>query len=163
PPAQAAGVIVFEQLTYMLVATALGLTSLIILLQRGAFPRGVRTTVIGLVCGLAGFTAGVIWASVTGIGLLTPMARLLSPVLGPAVVEGIAEMELHLLEMLHRNRPRLMEALAAQTVGNLLLASEVFILFRALGFGGHRLDPLIVEGGVKFINTLFVFIPGQFG
>jgi hypothetical protein len=166
-PARAAGVIVFEQLTYMLVAAAMALTSLIVLLRRGAFSGGVHGAIVGLVAALGVFAAGVLWASITGIGLLAPAARLLSPVLGPAraaaVVDSIAEMELHLLDMLHGNKPHLIEALAAQTFGNVLLALEVILLFRALGFHGHRIDPVIVEGGVKFVNSAFIFIPGQFG
>jgi hypothetical protein len=166
-PAQAAGVIAFEYLIYLLVASLMALVGLLALLQRGAFPGGVHGAIVALVCGLAAFAGGVVWAAITGIGLLTPLTRLLRPVLGArrmaAAVDNVASMEAHLLDILHGSPPRFLEAVAAQAIGHALLAVEIFVLFRALGFAVRATDPLIVEGGVKFINTVFVFIPGQFG
>jgi hypothetical protein len=167
PPAQAAGVIAFEYLTYTLVAAGVALGGLAVLLDRAAFPAGIRGAVIGLVVVLALFAAGVLWAAFTGIGLLVPIVRLARPVIGarravPAEA-AVAAMETHLMAILHGHPRRLLEALAAQLAGHGLLALEVLILFRALGFHGHAADPWIVEGGVKFINTAFVFVPGQFG
>jgi Lysylphosphatidylglycerol synthase TM region len=166
-PARAAGVIVFENLTYMVIAAAMGLLGLLVLLSRGAFAGGVHGPIIALVCGLAGFVFGVIWAAVTGIGLLAPLVRLVSPVLGARrgaeAVENVASMEAHLLEILHGSPARFVESLFAQSGGHALLAIEVWLLFRALGFPAPWTDALIVEGGVKFINSVFVFIPGQFG
>ena len=166
-PAQAAGVIAFEYLTYLAVAAMMALGGLVVLLQRGAFPGGLRGAIIALICGLGAFTGGVIWAAITGMGLLTPLTRLPRPVLGArraaAAVDNVASMEGHLLEILHGSPPRFIEALAAQAVGHALLAVEILVLFLALGFHVRPSDPLIVEGGVKFINSVFVFIPGQFG
>jgi hypothetical protein len=167
PAALAAGVIVFENLAYSVVAAGLAIAGLLVLLSRDAFQGRVRGGVIALVWCLSCFTAGVIWASVTGIGLLAPTVRLARPLLGArrtaSVVESVASMEVHLLDILHRSPRRFFEALAAESAGHLLLALEILLLFRSLGFHGHRTDPLIVEGGVKFVNTVFVFIPGQFG
>jgi hypothetical protein len=163
PPAQAAGVIVFEFLTYTVVAAAMALVGLLVLLSRHAFTGGVHTAIVVLVWVLGAFTAGVVWAAITGTGLLAPAARLLRPLLGAErsadVVENVASMEGHLLDILHRNPSRFVEALAAETAAHTLLAVEIFILFSALGFHGLRADPIIVEGGVKFINAVFVFIP----
>lgn len=167
PAARAAGAIVFENLVYSVVAAGMAFVALLVLLARDAFHGGARGGVIALMWGLAGFTGGVIWASVTGIGLLVPAVRLARPLLGArrtaSLVESVGSMEVHLLDILHRSPRRFFEALAAQSAGHLLLAVEVLLLFRSLGLHGHRADPLIVEGGVKFINTVFVFIPGQFG
>jgi hypothetical protein len=167
PAAQAAGVIAFEYLIYMVVAAMMALGGLFALLARGAFHGGAHDAIVALVCGLAAFTGGVFWAAFTGLGLLTPLMRLTSPVLGArrgaAAVENVGAMEAHLLDILHGSPVRFVEALVAQAIGHALLAVEIFILFRALGFQVRLSDPLIVEGGVKFINAVFVFIPGQFG
>ena len=40
---------------------------------------------------------------------------------------------------------------------------EIWIVVAALGFRLPWRDPLIIEGGVKFIAVAFSFIPGQFG
>jgi hypothetical protein len=91
----------------------------------------------------------------------------LRPVLGARrtadAVDNIGSMEAHLLDILHGSPPRFAEALGAQAIGHALLAVEVFVLFHALGFRVRLADPVIVEGSVKFINALFIFIPGQFG
>lgn len=166
PAAQAAGVIAFEYLTYLLVAAGIALAGLVVLLRRQAFPAGVHGAVVVLVVVLALFAAGVVWAAITGVGLLVPAMRVLRPLFGrrgAAAAENVAAMERHLLAMLHGDRPRLVEALLAQFAGHALLAIEILVLFRALGFHGHAADPWIIEGGVKFINAAFVFVPGQFG
>jgi hypothetical protein len=167
PPARAAGVVVFENIAYMVVAAAMAVVGLLVLLERGALTGRVHGAIVALVCGLVAFVGGVIWASITGIGLLAPLVHLARPVLGARrtaeAVENVGSMEGHLLEILHRNPRRFLEALVAEGVGHTLLALEVFILFRGLGYYHQRGDPLIVEGGVKFINSVFVFIPGQFG
>lgn len=166
-PAQAAGVIAFEYLIYMAVAAMMALGGLLALLGRGAFHGGAHTAIVALVCGLAAFTGGVFWAAFSGMGLLTPLMRLASPLLGArrgaAAVENVGAMEGHLLDILHGSPVRFVEALGAQAIGHALLAVEIFVLFRALGFPVRIGDPLIVEGSVKFINAAFVFIPGQFG
>ncbi len=167
PPARAAGVIAFEYIVYTVVASGLALAGLIVLLSRGAFTGGVRAGVIVLVWCLAIFVTGVVWASITGIGLLVPAARLIRPFAGArrtaVAVEHVGSMETHLLDILHRSKERFLEALIAESVGHLMLVLEVLILFGSLGADMRLGDPFVVEGGVKFINTVFIFIPGQFG
>jgi len=113
------------------------------------------------------FIAGVVWAAITGVGLLTPAVRLVRPLLGAERAEAVAgrvgRMETHLLSILHASPAHFVEALLAQIAGHGLLAIEIWLLLRALGYHVRAADPLIVEGGVKFINAVFVFIPGQFG
>jgi hypothetical protein len=166
-PARAAGIIAFEFLIYMAVSAVLALVGLIVLLGRGAFAGGAHGAIVALVCGLAAFVAGVIWAAFTGIGLLAPLTRLLRPVLGArrtaAAVENVGSMEGHLLDILHGSPARFLEAVGAEAAGQVLLATEIVILFRALGFAAPPGDAAIIEGSVKFINSVFVFIPGQFG
>jgi hypothetical protein len=166
-PARAAGVIAFEYIVYTVVASGLALAGLLVLLSRGAFTGGVRGGVIALVWCLGFFVAGVIWASITGIGLLAPAVRLIRPFAGArrtaVAVEHVESMETHLLDILHRSKERFLEALVAESIGHLLLVLEVLILFGSLGADMRIGDPFVVEGSVKFINTVFIFIPGQFG
>lgn len=167
PAAQAAAVILFEYLAYTVVAAGMALAGLLVLLGRGAFRGAVHGAVIALVCGLALFVSGVIWAAITGIGLLTPAATLLRPLLGAergeSTVGRVRRTEAHLLSILHARPRHFVAALVAEAASHAMLAMEILLLFRALGFHRHIGDPLIVEGGVKFINAVFVFIPGQFG
>lgn len=167
PAAHAAAVILFEYLTYTVVAASMALAALLVLLTRGAFRGAVHGAIIALVCGLALFTGGVIWAAITGIGLLTPAATLLRPLLGAergeSMVGRVRRMETHLLSILHARPRHFVTALVAETASHAMLAMEILLLLRALGFHRHVGDPWIVEGGVKFINAVFVFIPGQFG
>jgi len=167
PAAQTAAVILFEYLTYTVVAAGMALAGLIVLLSRGAFSGRVHGAIVALVWGLAVFIAGVVWAAITGVGLLTPAVRLVRPLLGAERAEAVAgrvgRMETHLLSILHASPAHFVEALLAQIAGHGLLAIEIWLLLRALGYHVRAADPLIVEGGVKFINAVFVFIPGQFG
>lgn len=167
PAAQTAAIILFEYLTYMVVAAGMALAGLLVLLSRGAFSGRVHGAIEALVVGLAVFIGGVIWAAITGVGLLVPVARLIRPLLGAERAESltgrVSRMETHLLSILHASPGRFIEALLAQMVGHGLLAMEIWLLLRALGYHVRAADPLIVEGGVKFINAVFIFIPGQFG
>jgi hypothetical protein len=167
PAAQAAGVIAFEYVTYMLVASWLALAGLAVLLRRNAFPPGVHGAIVALVIGLALFVVGVIGAAITGVGLLAPGVRLLRPLIGArraaSASSAVASMESHFLGILYGNRRRLAEALIVQFAGHALLVVEIVVLFRALGYQSRAADPWIVEGGVKFINAAFVFVPGQLG
>ena len=165
--ADAAGVIAFEYLTYTLVAADIALVGLGVLLRRGAFPPAAQVPLLALMLCLVLFTAGVIFAALSGIGLLTPGVRALRPLLGAsrseAVALRVASMEAPLLRLLHGRPGRLLETLTAQTAAHALLALEIWLLFRSLGLAVGAADPWIVEGGVKFINTAFVFVPGQIG
>jgi hypothetical protein len=167
PAAQAAGVIAFEYLSYMLVASWIAIAGLLVLLRRGAFPPAVRGAVVALVVGLALFAIGVIVAAITGVGLLAPIVRRSGAVIGDrraaAAADAVAAMESHLLGILSGDRRRLFEALAAQCTGHTMFVLEIVLLFRALGYGTRLGDAWVVEGGVKFINAAFVFVPGQFG
>jgi hypothetical protein len=167
PAAQTAAVILFEYLTYLVVAAGMALAGLLVLLSRGAFAGRVHGAIVALVAVLVLFIGGVVGAAVTGVGLLVPAVRLVRPLLGAERGESLTgrinRMETHLLSILHASPGRFVEALLAQMAGHGLLAVEIWLLLRALGFHVRAADPLIVEGGVKFINVVFVFIPGQFG
>ena len=163
----AVGAIAFEYLTYTLVAADIALAALAILLHRHAFSPGAQGPIAILAACLALFTAGVLFAAFTGIGLLEPIVRLARPALGSRRTEAasarVRAMETPLLKLLHGRSSRFGEAALAQFLGHALLAAEIWLLFRSLGLAAGPAVAWIVEGGVKFINAAFFFVPGQIG
>ena len=163
----AAGAIAFEYLTYTLVAADIAFVALGVLLFRGAFPAAARGPIVALAVCLALFTAGVCFAALTGIGLLEPAVRLAAPLLGArragAAAARVRAMETPLLRLLHGRSSRFAEAAVTQLLGHALLALEIWLLFRSLNLAAGPAVAWIVEGGVKFINAAFFFVPGQIG
>ncbi|HWT45536.1 MAG TPA: lysylphosphatidylglycerol synthase domain-containing protein [Vicinamibacterales bacterium] len=163
----AAGAIAFEYLTYTLVAADIALVALGVLLHRHVFSPAARGPIVLLAVCLALFTAGVLFAAMTGIGLLEPAVRRAGPLLGTrrahSVAARVRAMETPLLKLLHGRSSRFGEAAVAQLLGHSLLVLEIWLLFRSLGLAGGPAVPWIVEGGVKFINAAFFFVPGQLG
>ena len=50
-----------------------------------------------------------------------------------------------------------------RVVGHALLACEVWVIVAALGVPRSFGFALVAEGAVKFIGTVFAFVPGQLG
>jgi hypothetical protein len=165
--ADAAGAIAFEYLTYTLVAADIALAALGVLLYRHAFSPAARGPVIVLAVCLTLFTVGVLFAASTGIGLLEPAVRCMTPLLGTrratSAAARVRAMEAPLLKLLHGKSSRFGEAIAAQLLAHSLLVLEIWLFFSSLRLGAGPAVPWIVEGGVKFINAVFFFIPGQIG
>jgi len=163
----AAGAIAFEYLTYTFVAADIALFALGVLLHRHAFSPAAHGPIVALAVCLALFTAGVLFAALTGIGLLEPAVRGAAPLLGARRAHSVAgrvrAMETPLLNLLHGRSSRFGEAAVAQLLGHSLLVLEIWLLFRNLGLGAGPAVPWIVEGGVKFVNAAFFFVPGQIG
>jgi hypothetical protein len=166
-PADAAATIAFEYLIYTLIAADLALAGLTALLRRHAFAAAVRDPIVVLVIGLGVFTAAVVFAAVTGIGLIEPAVRGMAPLMGrtraDSVLTRVRAVERPLLVLLHGSPSRVAEAIAVETMAHGLLVMEVWLLFSSLGIGSHLFVPFIVEGGAKFINAAFFFVPGQIG
>jgi len=55
------------------------------------------------------------------------------------------------------------QAIAIELAGQALLAAEIFVTVRVLGFAFSTLQSVLVEGSVKFISLAFFFVPGQIG
>ncbi|HTI36393.1 MAG TPA: lysylphosphatidylglycerol synthase domain-containing protein [Vicinamibacterales bacterium] len=165
--ADTAVVIAFEYLIYTLIAADIALASLGVLVHRNAFSPAVRGPILALMVCLALFTAGVLFAATTGIGLLEPSVRFARPLLGSRrtaiVAARVRAAETPLLALLHGRPWRVVEAMAAEFITHGLLVLEVWLLFRSLGLRAGPAVPWIVEGGVKFINAAFFFVPGQIG
>jgi len=165
--ADAAGAIAFEYLTYSVMAAWIALYALVALQIGHLLPPRMTPAVIALIAGLGLFSAAFLFAAVTGIGLLVPLARSSRVVLGQrrahALATRIAPTEQVLLGFLHGRPALLLEVLAAQFVGHALLVAEVWVLLHAMQVPIVPSQAWLIEGGVKFINTAFFFVPGQVG
>jgi hypothetical protein len=68
-----------------------------------------------------------------------------------------------LVGVLADNPRRLAAILAVELASHALLALEVLVTLHAIGIDAGVTSAFIVEGGVKWIGTLFFFVPGQLG
>jgi hypothetical protein len=113
------------------------------------------------------FAVAFVFASVTGIGLIVPSLRAAQLVIGrqraQRVADDVAPVEELIIGFLHAGGRRLAEVLVAEAVTQALMVLEVWVVLETLGSGRSWLNAATVEGGVKFVSTVFVFIPGQFG
>ncbi len=55
------------------------------------------------------------------------------------------------------------QVIAIELLGQALLAAEILVTVRVLGFAFSSLQSVLVEGAVKFISVAFFFVPGQIG
>jgi Lysylphosphatidylglycerol synthase TM region len=165
--ADAFGAVAIEYLLYTLVSAWLATAALSVLLTRGALPGAMRGPVIGIIAGMGVFTAGVAVAAVTGVGLLVPVIRRAGAIVGrqraAVAVARIDPVERVLIDFMHRRPARLTEVILIEAAGHALLALEIAVVLGALAVPFRVSDPLIIEGGTKFISVAFFFIPGQMG
>jgi hypothetical protein len=165
--AEAFATIAIEYLAYTLVSAWLATGALWLLLARHSLPPALQGAVLGILAAMLLFTAGFAFAAVTGIGLLVPIVRASRVALGrrraEAAAARIEPVERILVDFMHRRPARLTEVIVAEAIGHSLLATEVWLVFASVGLRFSLLDPWIVEGGVKFVNVAFFFIPGQIG
>jgi lysylphosphatidylglycerol synthase-like protein len=165
--AEAFGAIAFEYLTYTAVAAALAVGALTLLLAQHALPAGVTSGVIGLSVALGLFDAGFVFAAITGHGLLVPLLRASRIVIGQrradTAAAHVAPTEQVLLQYLHHRPMRLLEVAGAELIGHATFVVEIWVVFRAMQLPVSWTAAWIVEGGVKFINAAFFFVPGQVG
>ncbi|PYR59449.1 MAG: hypothetical protein DMF85_07695 [Acidobacteria bacterium] len=165
--AQAFGAIAIEYLAYTLVSAWLATGALWLLLARHALPGSLHGAAQGILTAMLLFTAGFAFAAITGIGLLVPIVRASRVVIGRRRAEAgaarLEPVERILVDFMHRRPARLAEVIAAEAVSHSLLATEVWLVFASVGLRFSPVDPWVVEGGVKFVNVAFFFIPGQIG
>jgi len=158
--AAAFGGVAVEYLVYTLTSAWMAAGALSLLLARGVLPPGLRRPVLGVVAAMAAFTLGFVAAAATGVGLIAPIVR---GVGAKAAAERIDPVERVMVGFMHREPWRLLQVIGIELAGQLLLAAEIFVTVRALGFACSALDALVVEGSVKFISIAFFFVPGQLG
>jgi len=164
--ADAYGAVAIEYLLYTLTSAWIAAGALSTLSSRHLIPGVLRGPIIGIVVGIGVFTAGCALTAMTGIGLIAPIVRVLGRLVGGASVTAIARLEAIervLVDFMHRRPARLAEVVLTELAAHGLLAAEVWVVLRSLGLPVALSDPLLVEGGVKFISVAFFFVPGQLG
>jgi glycosyltransferase 2 family protein len=161
------GAVAIEYLLYTLLSSWMAAGALTILLRRDALSASLRAPTIGLIAAIGVFTLGFLVAAATGIGLIVPAVRAAGAVVGRGRAEravgAIEPVEGVLVAFMHARPGRLAEVIALEAAVHGLLALEAGTVLRALALPFGWLDPLIVEGGVKFISVVFFFVPGQIG
>jgi hypothetical protein len=165
--ADAFAAVATEYLLYTVVSSWLSTVAISLLLARGLLPAAIRPAVVVVLAATVAFIAAFAFAAITGIGLIAPIVRASRVLIGVRRAEQAANeinpVEHLLVTFLHAYPRRLAEVFALEAAAHVLLILEIWIVVTALGFRLSWRDPLIVEGGVKFISIAFSFIPGQFG
>jgi hypothetical protein len=167
PSAIAFAAVATEYLLYTAVSAAMASVAFILLFARGTLPGPTRPAALAIAAIAVAFNVALAFAAITGSGLIVPSVRALGAVIGRSraafAAEQIGHVERVLVSFLHDYPARLAEVLGIEVVAHALLASEVWIVLRALRLPFSALDPLLVEGGGKIIAAGFFFIPGQVG
>jgi hypothetical protein len=165
--ADAFAAVATEYLLYTVVSAWLATIALSLLLAQGLLPPPVRPAAIVILAATIVFIAAFAFAAITGIGLIVPIVRASRFLIGTRYAERVAHdlspVEDVLVTFLHAYPKRLAEVFTMEIAAHTLLIVEIWIVVAALGYRLSWRDPLIVEGGVKFIAIAFSFIPGQFG
>jgi len=165
--ADAFGAVAIEYLLYTLVSAWMAGVALSLLLARNLLPLPLRVPAIGIVAAMVAFTIGCAAAAISGRGIIAPIAgaclRVFSRSRAAGVVLKVGEVERVLVGFMHQRPARLAEVLSIEAGGHALLVAEVWIVLWSIGLRLAALDPFLVEGGQKFINAAFFFVPGQVG
>jgi hypothetical protein len=141
-------------------------SSLGLLLWQGLLPSSLEWPAKVIIVAVLLLTTGTLIASITGVGLIAPAIRAMAAVVprrAGLLLERIVPVERVLVAVLHERPARLAAIIGAELAGHALLAIEIWVVTAFLGFRISITAPLIVEGAVKFIGTLFFFVPGQLG
>lgn len=163
----AVGAVATEYVLYNLTAAWVGAGGLALLLAGDALPGALRAPAQGLLAAVALLTIGCAIAGVTGRGLIEPVVRAIAPRLAPrragAAIAAVQRVEGVLVGVLSSHPSRLAAILAVELAVHALLALEVLVTLHAIGIDAGLTSAFIIEGGVKWIGTLFFFVPGQVG
>lgn len=158
--ADAFGGVAIEYLAYTLTSAWMAVAALSLLVARGALPHGLQSAIEGVVAGMVAFTIAFAVAAWTGIGLVVPIVRRAGL---ERLASRIEPVERVLVTFMHDRPMRLAQVIGIELAGQALLAAEILVTVRVLGFAFTSLQSLLVEGAVKFISIAFFFVPGQIG
>jgi glycosyltransferase 2 family protein len=165
--AEGFGAVAIEYLLYTLSATWIAAVALALLLTRHSLPDAMARGVAVVLAILVAFTLGFVTAAITGRGLLVASLHGAAAIIGRdrvnRLVARVEPVERVILTFIHNRAGRMSQVLIIECAGHGLLALEVAIVMSALGLAYAWRDPLVVEGGVKFISVAFFFVPGQLG
>jgi len=167
PPADAFGAVVSEYLLYTGVSAVLALVACGLLIAGGQMAPLLRTMTVAMGGLMAAFLVGMLFAMVSGIGLIVPAVRASGALFGYArarrAVELLEPMERVVLDFLHGRPARVAEVAAIEIAGHALLIAEIWVVLTALGIGFTLQTLVTIEGGAKPVGLAFFFIPGQLG
>ncbi|HZT76934.1 MAG TPA: lysylphosphatidylglycerol synthase domain-containing protein [Vicinamibacterales bacterium] len=139
-----------------------------VMLTRHGLSRADAIRGVGLEYGLYTLTSA--WMAVFALSLLVSThalpAALHQPVLfviGGMIVVTVAAAIAAATGRVPIGAARGAEVIAIEFLGQALLAAEIFVTVRVLGYAFTSLQSVLVEGAVKFISVAFFFVPGQIG
>jgi hypothetical protein len=166
--ADAFGAIALEYLLYTAVAFWMSGAAMWVFLAQGTFGRGFERPALAILAAVAIFTALLVAAAVRRRGFVAPFVKLAARALGrhewaERASGRVESVERVLVGFMHDRPVRLFEVLALELAGHVLLALEIWIVFRALGASTSWVNALVMEGAIKLIGAVFFFIPGQLG
>ena len=156
--AYAFGGVAIEYLLYTLTSTWMAAVALSLLVARAALPRGLEGAVEAVVAAMIAFTIAFAVAARAGVGLVVPIVRRLG---ADGLAARIDPVERVLVAFMHDRPARLAEVIGLELIGQALLASEIVVTVRVLGYACPIAQALLVEGAIKFISIAFFFVPGQ--
>lgn len=161
------GAVATEYLIYTFVSACLAVTALSIIIVRHQLVGVLRGGAIAIIVGMSIYILACAFAAVTGIGLLGPAIRTATRLLGQKrsqqLTAAVAPVESFIVTFLHARPAQLTQVIAIELGAHLLLACEVWVMLSALGVARSFGLALLAEGGVKFIGSVFAFVPGQLG
>jgi len=161
------GAVATEYLIYTFVSACLAVISLSILIARHQLVGALRGGAIAIIVGMSIYILGCTFAAVTGVGLLGPGIRIATRVLGQKRSQHfsavVAPAESFIVTFLHARPAQLTQVIAIELGAHVLLAGEVWVMLSALGVARSFGLALLAEGAVKFIGSVFAFVPGQLG
>ena len=166
--ADAFGGLAAEYLVYIIVGFFLATGALVVLLSREALGAGSEVPIIGLLLTLAAFTMAFVYAAVTRRRLIAPGISWLGWAVGlgdraSRAAETIGPVEDVLVGFLHDRPARLFEVMGIEMLAHALLAADIWIALRALGFPVNPVDPFVLEGGIKLVGLIFFYVPAELG
>jgi hypothetical protein len=161
------GAVATEYLLYTFVSACLAVASLSILIARQQLVGGLRGGAIAIIVGMSLYILGCAFAAVTGVGLLGPAIRAVTRLVGETrshrFAAAVAPVESFIVTFLHARPARVTQVVAIEFGVHLLLSCEVWVMLSVLGVARSFGLALLAEGAVKFIGSVFAFVPGQLG
>ena len=152
------GAVLVEYFFYSMLAAWMGAAAFV-LIRADALPPWAQRAAVAYIGAVAATTAIIVYAAVTGQGVIAPAARQLR---GSArLVSAIATGEAALLRVVANARVALV--LGVQIAAHVLLALEAWLVFRAVGSALPATAALVFEGLAKLVDVAFFFVPGQLG
>ena len=166
--ADAFGGLAAEYLVYIVVGFWMAAGALTALYAREALGAGFQAPIVALLATLGVFTTAFVFAAVTRTGLIAPSIRRLGRAIGcggaaAAAAQRVEPVETVIVAFLHDRPARLVEVMGIEVVAHALLATDLWIALRALGFPVGIGEPLILEGAIKLVGLLFFYVPGELG